>query len=543
MASEAVEDRRGHDATSKVINAVVRGVARSSEMVNRGIVAVINSGKKQSLPDINNGVLLLPACTLAEKIRTGQLRSVDVVKAYIDRIREVNPAINAVVDSRFKEALEEALKVDQLVQSGIKTPQQLAESTPFLGVPFSSKEAVLVKGLSATCGLVCRKDMKAHSDSGAVDRLRKAGAIPLVVTNTSEVCMHWESYNNLHGQTNNPYDTSKTAGGSSGGEAALLGAAGSIMGLGTDLGGSIRLPSFFCGVFGHKPSRGIVPIDGLYPPMKEQASEFAVTGPMARYATDLRQMIKVLGGKEISRQLKLDEPVNFKCIKVYYMLNDGGNPIATPVSSEIRDCLRKVLSWLKNLGIRTEAVRLRGMKYGMFMWGRNLCEIKDQTIADLMTGDVKTADEIVPPHQEILKWLSGRSDHTFPVIFNACVQRYFAPTLLSLFHVYKRISDELKTEMQELLGEDGVFLYPTFPTVAQYHGELLLNAMNMNYAVIFNALGFPVTQCSVGVGPSGLPVGFQVAAGPMNDRLTLTFAEEVERKFGGWVKPSAKQNL
>lgn len=539
MAAEVV-DRRGHDAASKVIGAVVRGVCRGSEAVNHGILAVINSGKKQVLPDITDVVLLLPACTLAEKIRTGQLKSVDVVKAYITRIREVNPVINAVVDRRFKEALMEAVEVDKLIQSGIKTQQELATTAPFLGVPFSSKEAVLVKGLSATCGLVCRKGMIAASDSGAVERLRKAGAIPLVVTNTSEVCMHWESYNNLHGQTSNPYDTSKTAGGSSGGEAALIAAAGSVMGLGTDFGGSIRLPSFFCGIFGHKPSRGIVPTDRLYPPIMEQASQFAVVGPMTRYATDLRQMLKVLGGKELSRQLKLDEPVDFKSIKVYYMLNDGGNPVATPVSSEIRDCLRKVLNWLKDLGIRTEVVRLRGLRHGMFLWGRDICEITDQTIPNLMAGDVKTADEVVPPHQEMLKWLSGRSDYTFPVILNACVQHYFGPTLLKLMNVYKKISVELKTEMQELLGENGVFIYPSFPTVAPYHNEMLLNPMNVTYNVVFNAIGFPVTQCSMGLGPSGVPIGFQVVARPMNDRLTLKFAEEVERRFGGWVQPSQK---
>ncbi|GFQ95787.1 fatty-acid amide hydrolase 2 [Trichonephila clavata] len=169
----------------------------------------------------NSEVEIITGDVLCKKIDKGPrrfvlIRSSDVVKSYISRIQAVQPLINAYVDERFQEAFEEAKQVDALISSGARTQEEMERETPFLGVPFSAKEAVSVKGLFATGGAVFRKGAKAEGDCDVVRLFRAAGAIPLVVTNTSEMCLWWETYNKLHGKTKNPYDTTRTPGGSSG---------------------------------------------------------------------------------------------------------------------------------------------------------------------------------------------------------------------------------------------------------------------------------------------------------------------------------------
>lgn len=183
-----------------------------------------------------------------------QLRSEDVVRAYIQRIREVNPLINAVVEERFAAAIEEAKKADELIASAQTI--WLIKTYPLLGVPFTVKESCALKGAPLTGGSLPRRSVRASVDGEAVANLRASGCIPLLVSNTPEYCLSWESYNHVTGRTLNPYDSRRTAGGSSGGEGALIGAGASLFGVGSDVAGSIRVPSLFNGIFGHKPTAG-----------------------------------------------------------------------------------------------------------------------------------------------------------------------------------------------------------------------------------------------------------------------------------------------
>ena len=167
---------------------------------------VIYGQKGQSMPPIKNLLLLEPATVLAMKIRTKKVTSVEVMKAFIERIQEVNPLLNCVVDERFSEALKEADEADELVASGTMTTEELATKLPFLGVPITTKDCIQVKGLLNTSGLHHRRDVRGKEDAPTIAQMRKAGAIPFAVTNVSELCMWWESVNPVHGRTNNPYD-------------------------------------------------------------------------------------------------------------------------------------------------------------------------------------------------------------------------------------------------------------------------------------------------------------------------------------------------
>ncbi|GFS79533.1 fatty-acid amide hydrolase 2-B, partial [Nephila pilipes] len=210
---------------------------------------------KITLPEIDNKILLLSATELAEKIRKRQLKCKDVMQAYIQRSQLVHPHINAVTDARYEDALLDAVAVDNFLESGEKTEDQIARDTPLLGVPFSCKESLGIKGLLQTSGLVTAKSHVADEDSDAVVFYRKAGAIPVTVSNVSEMCMWWESHNHIFGVTKNPYNNTRTPGGSTGGEAALIASAGAVIGIGTDIAASLRLPASFCGIYGHKPTR------------------------------------------------------------------------------------------------------------------------------------------------------------------------------------------------------------------------------------------------------------------------------------------------
>lgn len=262
-----------------------------------------------------------------------QVTSVEVLKAFIERIQEVNPLINCVVDERFSEALKDAEEADRLVASGTMTEEELATQKPFLGVPISTKDCIKVKGLLNTSGLYHRKDFRSEEDAPVIKQMREAGAIPFALTNVAEVCMWWESNNCVHGRTRNPYDTNRIVGGSSGGEGAVQGSAASPFGIGADIGGSVRLPAFCNGIFGHKASRYVTNNDGQYPPaLSEDQASMMSFGPMVRYAVDLKPMLKVIAKKEKLPALRLDEPVDVKKLKVFYQENDLGGFLVSPVS-------------------------------------------------------------------------------------------------------------------------------------------------------------------------------------------------------------------
>ena len=234
------------------------------------------------------------ATQLAAAIRARELTAREVVDAHIALIERRNPSINAVVATRFDAARAEADAADERLESrrGRKDPP------PLLGVPCTIKESFALAGMPHTSGSVNRRERIADESATAVTRLMEAGAIPLGVTNTSELTLWIESENRVWGRTDNAYDPTRTAGGSSGGEGASIGSGFAPIGLGTDIGGSIRLPAFFNGVFGHKPSGAVVPHTGHYPAPNERGSFLLGTGPLARCAEDLMPALRAIAGPD-----------------------------------------------------------------------------------------------------------------------------------------------------------------------------------------------------------------------------------------------------
>ncbi|GBP16785.1 Fatty-acid amide hydrolase 2 [Eumeta japonica] len=224
-----------------------------------------------------------------------------------------------------------------------------------------------------TAGLYERRFHRAEKDAEAIALMRRAGAIPFALTNVSEVCMWWESNNTVHGRSRNPYDTNRIVGGSSGGEGCIQAAAASPLGLGSDIGGSIRMPCFFNGIFGHKPSKFVVSNDGQFPiPFTEEQNSFLGIGPMARYAEDLKLVLKILTAEKADL-LKLDEPVDLQKLKFFYKESDGGGRLVSSVDEDVTKGIHQVVGYLKNkLKVHVEEVQLPQFRQSATIWFANM---------------------------------------------------------------------------------------------------------------------------------------------------------------------------
>ncbi|XP_004644875.1 fatty-acid amide hydrolase 2 [Octodon degus] len=437
----------------------------------------------------------------------------------------------------FEAARKDALAVDQRLAEMQEDEAILEKKWPFLGVPLTVKESFQLQGMPNSSGLLNRRHKISNTDATVVVLLKKAGAIPLGITNCSELCMWYESSNKIYGRSNNPYNLQHIVGGSSGGEGCTLAAACSVIGVGSDIGGSIRMPSFFNGIFGHKPSPGVVPNNGQFPMAREAQEPLLCTGPMCRYAEDLLPMLKVMAGPGI-RKLKLDTKVHLKNLKFYWMEHDGGSLLMSKVDQDLIQAQKKVVVHLETiLGASVQHVKMKQMKYAFQLWvtmmsSKGVDGKEPVKFVDLLGDQGKP----INPLWELIKWCFGVSIYTIPSIGLALFEEKFKYNSEKC-KKYKKVEESLYKDLVEMLGDDGVLLYPSHPTVAPKHYVPLTRPFNFAYTGIFNVLGLPVTQCPLGLNAKGLPLGIQVVAGPFNDHLTLAVAQYLEKSFGGWVCP------
>ncbi|XP_017068843.1 fatty-acid amide hydrolase 2-A [Drosophila eugracilis] len=505
----------------------------------RFIFRLIYGQKGESVPPITDPILLESATSLARKIRNQELSSVQVLESFIRRIKEVNPILNCVVDERYDQALKEAIEADALIKLGQYSVEELAKQKPFLGVPITTKDCISVKGMLHTAGLYERRDVRGTRDADAMALMRKAGAIPIALTNVSEVCMWWESNNTVHGRTRNAYDTNRIVGGSSGGEGCIQSAAASAFGLGSDIGGSIRMPAFFNGIFGHKPSKLVVSNVGQFPaPFSAEQNSFLGLGPMSRFAEDLRPMLKIMAGEKAA-VLKLDEDVDLTKLKFFYQESDGGGRLISAVDPDLRQAMTRVVEHLREKfgSQKVERIQLPQFRQSAAIWFANMRDDSGHGFA-YQLGNL---EHDINTYLELFKWFFGASKHTFiglsTAIMDSAQCKHGSP---KYDHLVRKRND-LRTELQRLLDDNGVLIYPTHPTVAPYHNEPITRPINFAYTGIVNVLGFPATAVPLGkLGSEGLPLGVQIIANFNQDRLCLAVAEELERAFGGWARPEVR---
>ncbi|CAD6995191.1 unnamed protein product [Ceratitis capitata] len=486
---------------------------------------------------IRNQLITFPLVDVIKLMRQRKLKSQDLVKAYIERIKEVEPHINAVVQDRFESALEDAKRADGLIAKTTDSNlPALFNRYTLLGIPFTVKESCGLKGMPFRVGSRQRAHMICSENGEVVSNVIAAGGIPLLVSITPEYCFSMETNPATQKSCLNVYDSRRTAGGSSGGEGALNGAGASLFGIGSDIGGSIRIPSLFNGVFGHKPTGGVVSVAGHFPYSgEENGKQYFQGGPITRFGRDLGLLMQVMAGKN-AQKLDLLTPVVTKDVKIFYSMGfDGLNGLLhKSTEQDIQFSILLALKFLKNHGCKIELASMKMFKDSMEISIAGLLMLKEFPYLIQSENPNKVRQHLL----ELCKSLIGKSEYTKEaIIFDLFrIANGFMPA--ANVKKYKREIQILKNKFTKMLGNDSVLLFPTLPMPALHHNTSALALWNIDYTMIFNIIGLPCTHIPMGLNKDGLPVGFQVIAAPYKDRLCIQIAAELEAAFSGWTVPT-----
>ncbi|MCB9693709.1 MAG: amidase [Alphaproteobacteria bacterium] len=457
---------------------------------------------------------------LARAIRSGETTPTALVEAHIRRIETVDPALNAVAVRRYEAAREEARRAEA----------ELAEGTdrgPLHGIPCTVKEFLAVEGLQHTGGLYLRKGHIADRDATIVARLREAGAVILATTNAPEGGLWHETHNRIYGRTANPHDLNRTSGGSSGGEGAIIAAGGSPYGIGSDVGGSIRLPAGFCGVYGHKPTHTLVPNTGHFP--EAPPEPYMTCGPLARSAADLMPILRAIAGPDDqdrqTRPWTLGDPerVDVSRLRVFEVARNGQASVSRPM----QDAVHTAGSLLASRGARVAPLELPELASAFDIWAVLMSDL------GILYDELVAEGDRVPLSLELFRWARGRSRHTGSVLAMVALQRAMerlpdrAPKMAEK-------ARSLGERIRDTLGDDGVILHPTFARVAPRHRTIGIgNPADVGLTAVFNILGVPVTVAPVGT-HDGLPTSVQIVGPQGADARTLAVAIALEEATGGW---------
>ncbi|WP_415062958.1 amidase [Bdellovibrio sp.] len=485
-----------------------------------------------------NELLKLSGLELAAKISKKEISPSEVLEAHIERIEQVNPPLNAMVEDDFVRARKLAQEqTEQLSKDNSTLP-------PLFGVPFTVKEMFAYDGMKRTGGSIHHKNDVMSWDATVVARMKKAGAIPMGTTNVPELGFWFESFNPVYGRTNNPYDLGRTCGGSSGGEGALLGAGATPMGLGSDIGGSIRMPAFFCGVFGHKPSRYLLPLTGHFPYAQEEFKNlkgvkypYTSMGPMARKATDLYPMLKILMGADGYDQETLQNPQLEDLTQEWAgrKVLICPSPIfhrARQTDDEMAQVVRNCGKLFEELGAQVEELDPRFFVRGTELWFAALKVSKNKNLYETLMGPTQH----LSIGKELLKVALGKGDYTLPNLIVSLGEIF--DNGKTDFSEEMRALQKMKADLDEKLGEEGILILPPHPRVAPKHRAPIWSPFDFIYAGFFTTTGHPATVAPMGLNSEGLPLGVQIVARHMKDHLTISCAEFLETTFGGWQAPT-----
>ena len=461
---------------------------------------------------------------LAMRMWMGELSSVEVTQFYIDRIEKHNPAINAVIAERFEAALDEARQADEKVRRG--------EPLGALhGLPMTIKDAYEVTGLTCEVGHLPFKGRVSDADAVVVQRLRAAGAIILGKTNTPLHCADLQTYNDIHGTTNNPHNLAHTPGGSSGGAAAALASGMTPMEFGSDIGGSIRTPSHFCGLFGHKPTFDIIPQRGHVPPRHGARTTGALTamGPLARSVDDLELAFDLTVGLDEQRGsgLRLELPASrvdsLKQVRVGLWLGDDYCPVDREILLGIEQAARS----LEVMGARVEEAKPS-------------FSLAEHHETYLMHLSPIIASGFGPREINLMQQIAGASEPEDKS--PNTLQARGALLAHREWLVWNEIRAHLVDQWRSFFDDYDVLICPVTPTTAMPHdqetsygarkiwvnGEARPYSDNVVWAGVATLCGLPSTAVPVGRHSDGLPFGLQIIGPEYADRTTMAVARWVE---------------
>jgi amidase len=442
-----------------------------------------------------NQILDLSGAAQGRLIREGKISSLELVETHLARIEEVNPRLNAVVEVLAETARGAARETDLRRAAA-------ALRGPFDGVPFSIKDSMEVAGTVCTAGtLGYRKAPPSARDATLVHRLRAAGAIPIARTNLPDLLFAFESDNLIRGRTNNPYDVTRTPGGSSGGEAALIAAGGSPLGLGSDCAGSVRLPAHFCGIAALKPTSGRLARTGHVPPAGGWVEALWQIGPMARHVEDLAAVMPILlGGDGCDRtvvEMPWREAAGVRGMRVAFFTDNG---IASPTAETVAT-VRRAARALVEAGALVEERRPAGIERSYDL---------EMKLIGPDGGDglrtFATAIGSVPTHPLLDGWLAKLEAYRTDV---AGLAQYWAEW------------DEFRADLCAFPYD--VLLSPVCANPALPHGTSIedANFRGFSYTMTYNLTGWPALAVPYAQSAEGLPIGVQIAARPWREDVAL----------------------
>ena len=474
------------------------------------------------------------ALELAVAIRNREISSRELLKHYLTRIEQDNPKINAVVTLDIERAFQQADAADAALARG----ESLG---PLHGLPMTVKDTLETAGVRTTAGAPLHAEHVPTKDALAVARLKAAGAIVFGKTNTPVFAMDMQTYNPIFGTTNNPWDVTRSPGGSSGGSAAALAAGLTSVELGSDIGGSIRNPAHYCGVFGHKPTYDIIPSRGHIPgpPGTLTGADIAVLGPLARGPKDLSLTLSILAGPDLDEgrawRLELPSPRHgaLRKYRVAAWLDDP----ACPVDTEVRARLETAVTALREEKVQVDeqarpdfqfADALR--TYLKLLWGATSPGLPREQIEELAVAAGQLPPEADGYWDQFVRASSQR--HCDWLITNEVRARY-------------------RARWAEFFRHYDILLCPITPTAAfphdhsepmmartiQVNGQARSYVDGVAWAGVIGMAYLPVTMVPVGRTPQGLPVGVQIVGPYLEDRTTIDFARRLSDVIGGFEPP------
>lgn len=464
---------------------------------------------------IPSAPMKLLACSGVEQaamIRSGEISSVDLVEAHVRRIEAVNPSLNAVVEVLAETAREAARSVDKRRAQGLTLG-------PLAGVPFSIKDSIEVEGTVCTAGtLGLEHSPPSREDAVLVARLRAAGAIPLARTNLPDLLFAFESDNLIRGRTNNPYDHTRTCGGSSGGEAALIAACGSPFGLGSDAAGSVRLPAHFCGIAGIKPTSGRLPRTGHVPPAGGWIETLWQIGPMARHVEDLWALMPLMAQPDGRDHTVIGMPnedpaaVPLHELRVAFFTNNGIVPADPGTAEVVRRAAAALAAEVRSIEERRPPGIEQSYDLEMRLLGPDGGDGLRAYLASI--GSSRT-------HPLLDGWLRK---------LERC-----RTTAAGLADLGAELF-EFRAGMFAFLQDYDVILSPVCAHAALPHGASIDDATfrGFSYTMTHNVTGWPAAVVRCGQTADGLPIGVQAAASPWREDVALSVARRLEDLCGGW---------
>jgi Asp-tRNA(Asn)/Glu-tRNA(Gln) amidotransferase A subunit family amidase len=454
---------------------------------------------------------------ITQEIRSKKVSPVEIVELHLKRIEALQPKLNAFVHLDGAGAREQARAAENSVLCGDPLG-------PLHGMPLTIKSCIDVAGWPCPAGSLLRKDYAPKQDAPLVSRLKAAGAILLGNTNTPEFLMAYETDNLVTGKTSNPWNLAHSAGGSSGGEAAAIAAGCSAGGVGSDGGGSIRVPAHFCGICGLKPTPGRIPATGHFPPGAGAFSWIGVVGPMARTIADVRSLLEVMAGPDAGDALSAPVPSRayregeLRGMRIGILESDA----LGMATAETRAAVQQAAKSLAERGFIIEPFRLDGLDRALDLWWFFFGPVIGNLIRHSVSGN---ENKISPMLREYLACATCGDLITLDQFTKACADR-----------------DLLRAEILRQMRSVPVLLSPVSTSPAFRHGQG--NYLpgtgyrdTMRFSQWLNLTGFPGASVPLGVSNQGLPIGVQVVGRPFEDELVLAVAEAIEQARGPWQAP------